>query len=262
MSSELMNRYPRVADLRRRARQRIPYFAWEYLDSGTGVDQCMQRNEEALAAITLDPQFMKGVFTPDLTTKLFGVPYAAPFGMSPVGLTALMWPRAERILARTAAKHRLPYTLSTAATESPETIGPLTDGMGWFQLYPPRNVEIRRDLLQRASAEGFTTLLVTADVPAAGRRERQVRAGDALALFAATGVELGDLGCRLAPIPRVGEVCRRARHAGHVLLPRHRTGRLPRLGVSAGGSAGVGWSPGTQRRARPSRSRTCRRHRL
>jgi L-lactate dehydrogenase (cytochrome) len=177
MSSELMNRYPRVADLRHRARQRIPYFAWEYLDSGTGVDQCMQRNEEALAAITLDPQFMKGVFTPDLTTKLFGVPYAAPFGMSPVGLTALMWPRAERILARTAAKHRLPYTLSTAATESPETIGPLTDGMGWFQLYPPRNVEIRRDLLQRASAEGFTTLLVTADVPAAGRRERQVRAG-------------------------------------------------------------------------------------
>ncbi|MDA0337899.1 MAG: alpha-hydroxy acid oxidase [bacterium] len=173
----LMNRYPAIADLRRRARQRIPWFAWEYLDSGTGADQCLRRNEDALAAVTLDPRFMKGVFQPQLATTLFGVRYAVPFGVSPVGLTALMWPHAERILARTAATYRLPYTLSTAATEAPETIGPLTDGMGWFQLYPPRDPEIRRDLLARARDSGFTTLLVTADVPVASRRERQLRAG-------------------------------------------------------------------------------------
>ena len=88
-----------------------------------------------------------------------------------------MWPRAERILAKAAADHRFPYTLSTAATEAPETIGPLTNGMGWFQLYPPRDPKIRRDLLLRAKDNGFTTLLVTADVPVAGRRERQVQAG-------------------------------------------------------------------------------------
>jgi L-lactate dehydrogenase (cytochrome) len=88
-----------------------------------------------------------------------------------------MWPRAERILAMAAATHRFPYTLSTAATEAPETIGPLAEGMGWFQLYPPRSEKIRRDLLLRAKDSGFTTLLVTADVPVAGRRERQVQAG-------------------------------------------------------------------------------------
>ncbi len=175
--ASLLNRYPSVEDLRRRAKGRIPHFAWEYIDSGTGADECVQRNRAALQAITLVPEFMKGAFEPQLATHLFGVDYAVPFGVSPVGLTALMWPRAERILARAAATHRFPYTLSTAATEAPETIGPLTDGMGWFQLYPPRRPDIRRDLIGRARDSGFTTLLVTADVPVASRRERQVRAG-------------------------------------------------------------------------------------
>lgn len=177
MSADLLNRYPSVADLRRRAQQRIPHFAWEYLDSGTGADECVRRNREALSAVTLMPLFMKGVLEPEISTSLFGVDYNAPFGVSPVGLTALMWPQAERILARTAARYRIPYALSTVATEAPETIGPLADGMGWFQLYPPRRADIRRDLLARARDTGHTTVLVTADVPVASRRERQVRAG-------------------------------------------------------------------------------------
>lgn len=177
MDQKLMNRYPSVDSLRQRARRRIPYFAWEYLDSGTGSDGCLRRNREALESVTLVPQYMKGVFEPEISTRLFGVDYHAPFGVSPVGLTALMWPRAEQILAQAAARHRFPYALSTAATEAPETIGPIADGMGWFQLYPPRDEKIRRDLLLRARDSGFTTLLVTADVPTAGRRERQVQAG-------------------------------------------------------------------------------------
>ncbi|MBJ67951.1 MAG: alpha-hydroxy-acid oxidizing enzyme [Gemmatimonadetes bacterium] len=175
--ANLLNRYPSIEDLRRRAKERIPYFAWEYIDSGTGADECVRRNRAALESITLVPQFMKGAFEPQLTTRLFNIDYAVPFGISPVGLTALMWPRAERILARAAAVYRFPYTLSTAATEAPETIGPLADGMGWFQLYPPRQADIRRDLIHRARDAGFTTMLVTADVPIASRRERQVRAG-------------------------------------------------------------------------------------
>ena len=175
--ANLLNRYPSIEDLRRRAKERIPYFAWEYIDSGTGADECVRRNRAALESITLVPQFMKGAFEPQLTTRLFNIDYAVPFGISPVGLTALMWPRAERILARAAAVYRFPYTLSTAATEAPETIGPLADGMGWFQLYPPRRADIRRDLIHRARDAGFTTMLVTADVPIASRRERQVRAG-------------------------------------------------------------------------------------
>ncbi|MCH9674284.1 MAG: alpha-hydroxy-acid oxidizing protein [Gammaproteobacteria bacterium] len=177
MDEALMSRFPAVSFLEARARRRIPHFAWEYLHSGTGSDACVARNRDALNDVALMPQFMKGELSPDIRTELFGVPYAAPFGVAPVGLTGLMWPRAEQILAEAAGRHQIPYGLSTVATEAPETIGPLTRGMGWFQLYPPRSAEIRQDLLARAKAAGFTTLLITVDVPTGSRRERQVRAG-------------------------------------------------------------------------------------
>jgi L-lactate dehydrogenase (cytochrome) len=49
--------------------------------------------------------------------------------------------------------------------------------MGWFQLYPPRGRDLMEDLLKRAGDSGFTTLVVTADVPLSSRRERTSRAG-------------------------------------------------------------------------------------
>lgn len=176
MNQDLMNAIPSIADLAIKAKSRIPHFAWEYLDSGTGTDAGVARNMDALREIQLIPQLMQGAITPDISTTLFGVDYNAPFGVAPVGLTGLMWPKAEEYLARTAAKYRIPYGLSTVATETPETIGPITNGMGWFQLYPPHDPEIRRDILRRVKEAGFTTVMVTADTPAQSRRERQKRA--------------------------------------------------------------------------------------
>ncbi len=65
--------------------------------------------------------------------------------------------------------------LSTVAAQTPEVVGPLAGGQGWFQLYPPGDAAIRRDLLARARAAGFHTLVLTVDVPVASRRERQRR---------------------------------------------------------------------------------------
>jgi len=177
MNPQLFQRFPAIADLRQRANRRIPFFSREYLDSGTGVEHGMGRNESALQAITLLPRLMKGEKRASLETVLFGTRYKTPFGIAPVGLTGLMWPGIEKMLASTAAGYGIPYCLSTVATETPETIGPLVDGNGWFQLYPPNDAAIRRDLLARAKDAGFTTLVVTADTPAQSQRERQKRAG-------------------------------------------------------------------------------------
>ncbi|MEM7748966.1 MAG: alpha-hydroxy acid oxidase [Pseudomonadota bacterium] len=174
------NQYPRVSDLADKAYSRIPFFAWEYLNSGTGYDVGAKRNVDAMHDVRLTPKLLQGQFEPNIETELFGKTYAAPFGVAPVGLTGLMWPGAEIILAKTAAKYRIPYSLSTVATETPETIGAVADGMGWFQLYPPRSANIRKDLLERARESGFSTLLVTADVPTGSTRERQRKAGVAV----------------------------------------------------------------------------------
>ncbi|MCL4153640.1 UNVERIFIED_CONTAM: hypothetical protein GTU68_027116 [Idotea baltica] len=172
-----MNTYPGIYDLERKAQKRLPFVAWEYLQSGTGYEKATGRNRERLDKITLLPQFMKGALDLDITTQLFGKTYQAPFGVAPVGLTGLMWPKAEVILAQMAKDCGIPFCLSTVATQIPETVSPFVGDMGWFQLYPPRDPELRASLLKRAKESGFHTLVITSDVPTSSRRERTVRAG-------------------------------------------------------------------------------------
>jgi L-lactate dehydrogenase (cytochrome) len=100
-----------------------------------------------------------------------------PFGIAPLGMSGLIWPEAERLLARHAAKAGIPYTLSTVATRTPEDLAGRIGDQGWFQMYPPRDAGMRDDMLRRAREAGFHTLVLTVDVPAASRRERQTRGG-------------------------------------------------------------------------------------
>lgn len=175
--AERMDRYPAVEDLRRIARRRMPHFAWEYLDSGTGLEKAVQRNRDALDLVQFTPTGMKGFGAVDLRTTVFGQTYDVPFGIAPVGMTGLMWPGAEFMLSATAASRNLPYTLSTVACETPEEVGKRAGGNAWFQLYTFADQAINADLLKRAADSGFSTLVVTVDVPVPSMRERQRRAG-------------------------------------------------------------------------------------
>jgi len=169
--------FPAISDLRKRARARIPHFAWEFLDSATGIEATMQRNRTALDNVLFNPAVLTGETKPVLTTKILGQEYAAPFGIAPVGMSGLMWPDAERLLALTAAQENIPYCMSNVATRTPEYVGPHVGDMGWYQLYAPRDPEIRHDMLRRIKSAGFHTLVLTVDVPVASRRERQRRGG-------------------------------------------------------------------------------------
>ena len=176
-TTHLDTRFPAIADLRSRARRRIPHFVWEFLDSGTGTEATLRRNRSALDAVLFRPALLEGEIKPDLSTRLMGRDYPLPVGIAPVGMSGLVWPDAERHLARLAAAAGIPYCLSTVAAQPPEVPGPLAGDQGWFQLYPPRDPAIRADILNRARAAGFHTLVITLDLPAASRRERQVRGG-------------------------------------------------------------------------------------
>lgn len=152
LNDSLEERYPTVWDLRRKARKRLLHFSCAYLETGTGDEQSLNRNQERMGNVTLIPRFLRGELKPDITTLLFEQEYASPFGVAPVALTGLIWPNTDRILARTAKKYRFPFCLSSMGSDTPETIAPLVGDMGWFQLYPPRNKEVRDDLVQRAGA--------------------------------------------------------------------------------------------------------------
>ncbi|MBW4960459.1 alpha-hydroxy acid oxidase [Sulfitobacter sp. CW3] len=174
---DLHTKYPELSDLRRRAKRRIPKFVWEYLGSATGSEATQRRNRESLDRIGFMPSVLHGEFAPDLSTSLFGTDFPLPFGIAPIGMSGLMWPDAEGHLARAAARAGIPYCLSTVATQSPEDLAPHVGENAWFQMYPPRDPDIRTDMLNRAKTAGFNGLILTVDVPVASRRERQTRSG-------------------------------------------------------------------------------------
>ena len=120
----LHTRYPAISDLKARARRRIPHFVWEYLDSATGVEATQRRNRAKLDKVLLNPSILHGEFEPDLATTFLGHKHPLPIGIAPVGMSGLIWPGAEQMLARTAAKENIPYTLSTVAAQLPEDVGP------------------------------------------------------------------------------------------------------------------------------------------
>lgn len=168
--------HPSIEDLRSTARKRIPKFAFEYLDSATGRELGYKKNRDALDAIGFLPAVLCGRTTANLNKTLLGKTYDLPFGIAPVGVSGLMWAGAERMLAKAAVAHNIPFSLSSVAVASPEDVSPYIGDNGWFQHYPVNSADLRRAMLPRIKAAGFNTLIITVDVPEESRRERQRRA--------------------------------------------------------------------------------------
>ena len=173
-------RFPSVDDLRDRARRRIPRFAFEYLDGGCNEDVNLHRNTGDIRDVQLIPQYLSPHTHSDMTTTLFGDTYDAPFGISPIGLQGLMWPRTPEILAKAAVDHNIPFCLSTVSTASIETIAEITGGRFWFQLYHPTENHVRDDIINRAKDAGCPVLVILCDVPTFGYRPRDIRNGLAM----------------------------------------------------------------------------------
>ena len=177
MNSEINYKYPSVPDLRERAKSKIPKFAFEYLDGGCNDDVNLKKNTLKIRDIELKPKYLVDYQPPSLKTELFGHVYDAPFGISPVGLQGLMWPKSPEILAKAAFEHNIPFVLSTVTTASIEKISEITEGNAWFQLYHPAEDSVTKDILKRADTAGCPVLIILADVPSFGYRPRDIRNG-------------------------------------------------------------------------------------
>lgn len=177
MPEAFNSNYPSIEHLRERARQRVPRFAFEYLEGGCFSNINLQRNTEEIRQVQLRPWYLRDYPGSDLKTELFGTTYDAPFGVSPIGLQGLVWPKATEIIAKAAHQHNIPFTLSTVATASIETVAELTQGKAWFQLYHPAEDSLRDKLLDRARDAGFPVLVILADTPTFAYRPKEIRNG-------------------------------------------------------------------------------------
>ena len=159
------------------AKRRIPGFARDYLFSGISRGVNVGKNQSALDAVELMPRYLSDADLPNMRRTIFGKEYQAPFGVAPMGLSGLVWPNSERILAAAAKAHDIPYTLSTVATITLEETREIAGANAWFQLYTPQEPGVRKDLLRRCDAAGYDVVMVTVDVPFKTRRDHDIRNG-------------------------------------------------------------------------------------
>jgi len=177
MDESLLRKAASIADLRRIAKLRLPGFAYEYLTGGCNDDIAVKNNRARLNQIYLNPNYLKTCESIDLQATVFGKTYAAPFGVAPIGLSGVVWPKASEIQARTAFEHNIPFILSSVSTTSIEDAAKYAKENFWFQLYPPKDLSMREDILNRVKAVGCRNLVVTVDVPSLSWRPCDIKNG-------------------------------------------------------------------------------------
>lgn len=175
----LKRQFPTSMDLRARARQRLPNFAFEYADGGAGADNGIARNWAALDAIEMVPRYGRVIAPPPADTTLFGQAYAAPVGISPIGGPGTAFPGAETYLARAAQAANVPYSLGLLSGIDIERAAELAPDVLWLQLYrfPRDDHRIGLDLTRRADEAGVKVLMLTIDTPTRTTRPREVKSG-------------------------------------------------------------------------------------
>ncbi len=173
-----LERAATIGDLRTIARRRTPRSVFDYVDGAAEAELSLRRAREAFARVEFRPRVLRDVTTVDAACDVVGTPSSLPLVLAPTGFTRMMHHEGERAVARAAARAGLPYTLSTMGTVSIEDVrAAAPEGRHWFQLYLWKDRAASLDLVQRAGSAGYDTLVLTVDVPVAGRRLRDVRNG-------------------------------------------------------------------------------------
>ncbi len=176
-----------IDDLRSVARRLIPRPVFDYVDGGSDEEISMRANREAFQRWRFRPRALADVSAVDTTGAVLGRDLPFPLVLGPTGYTRMMHPDGEIAVARSAARHGLPYTLSTMATTPIEALAEAVPDQDrgetayrkdlWFQLYVMRDTDVNKDLITRAIESGYRVLMVTVDTAVPGRRIRDERNG-------------------------------------------------------------------------------------
>lgn len=176
-TSRRLSRAANVDDLRSIARRRLPSGIFDYIDGAAEDEHTMTSNVTAFDRWQFVPRVLRDVSCVDTSTTLFGRTLSAPLLLSPTGFSRIADSQGELAVARSAARHSLPYCLSTLSTRSIDEVADVSGGELWFQVYVWRDRGLVTEMLERAAARGYTTIAITVDTPVLGRRERDVRRG-------------------------------------------------------------------------------------
>lgn len=165
-----LKQYLCLDDFERAAKRKLPRMLYGYAASGTETDASVRQNRNSFRDYALIPRVLTSSIRRDPQCTLFGENYAAPFGIAPMGASALFSYRGDIAMAEAAKTANVPMVLSGASFVAMEDVARQAPGT-WFQAYLPGHPDQIRRLLERVAAAGFKTLVITVDVPVPGNRE-------------------------------------------------------------------------------------------
>ncbi|MBO9649419.1 MAG: alpha-hydroxy-acid oxidizing protein [Variovorax sp.] len=158
------------------ARRFLPKPIFAYVSGGCETNRSLRANRSAFEDYAWVPRVLVDTAARTLATPLLGHRYAAPFGIAPMGISALSAYRGDLVQAQAAAATNVPMILSGTSLIPMEEVA-RANPAAWFQAYVPGEPERILKLLDRVERAGFGTLVVTVDTPVSGNRENNIRAG-------------------------------------------------------------------------------------
>jgi L-lactate dehydrogenase (cytochrome) len=163
-------------DFETAARKHLPRPIFGYVAGAVETDWSLHDNRAAFAEFGFLPRMLVDVSKLTQQTTLFGKTYASPFGISPMGISALYAYRGDIVLATAAAAANIPMIMSSSSLIRLEDVVKESKS-AWFQAYLPGDVPDITALIDRVARAGFENLVITVDSQVAGNRENNIRSG-------------------------------------------------------------------------------------
>ncbi|MGX5719183.1 alpha-hydroxy acid oxidase [Shinella zoogloeoides] len=166
-----------IADLKERARRRVPKMFFDYADSGAWTEGTYRANEDDFHKVKLRQRVLVDMSDRSLESEMIGEKVSMPVALAPTGLTGMQHADGEMLAAQVAEEFGVPFTLSTMSICSIEDVRSVTTKPFWFQLYVMQDKDFVHNLIDRAKAAGCSALVLTLDLQILGQRHKDVRNG-------------------------------------------------------------------------------------
>ncbi|MEW9613018.1 alpha-hydroxy acid oxidase [Shinella sp. S4-D37] len=166
-----------IADLKDRARRRVPKMFFEYADSGAWTEGTYRANEDDFHKVKLRQRVLVDMTNRSLESEMIGEKVSMPVALAPTGFTGMQHADGEMLAAQAAEEFGVPFTLSTMSICSIEDVRSVTSKPFWFQLYVMQDKEFVHNLIDRAKAAGCSALVLTLDLQILGQRHKDLRNG-------------------------------------------------------------------------------------
>ena len=176
-----LKRIYNLHDFECRARKLLPRALAEYVFGGVEDNVTLANNRRQFDDHSLLTGVLRDVSQRHTQHTVFGKSYAAPFGIAPIGVSALIAFNGDNVLASAAYNLGIPMILSGSSLTRLEEVKQHHPNV-WFQAYLPGNADLQAALIERVAAADIDTLVITVDIPVWANRENNMRAGFSLPL--------------------------------------------------------------------------------